>query len=147
MNKLCYCDNIKNPCKDTKSFSHTQAREHFLFYFLAFCFCFYEKIRQKQYIYIVYILYKCKKCVYLQKRGCYLMAILWESYGYHMVRIGKGLVNGYRTACFCPLLHMCNFCSTVGTPLPLRGGFPPKLHSHFRANYNLFSKQSTLKRA
>ena len=112
MNKLCYCNNIKNPCKDTKSFSHTQAREHFLFYFLAFCFCFYEKIRQKQYIYIVYILYKCKKCVYLQKRGCYLMAILWVCCGYPMVRIGKGLVNGYRTACFCPLLHMCNFCST-----------------------------------
>ena len=95
MNKLCYCNNIKNPCKDTKSFSHTQAREHFLFYFLAFCFCFYEKIRQKQYIYIVYILYKCKKMRLLAKKGLlsygYLMGMLWVSYGKDRERTRKWL--------------------------------------------------------
>ena len=32
--------------------------------------------------------------------------------------------------------------SNFGTPLPLRGGFPPKLHSHYRANNKLLSKQN-----
>ena len=44
---------------------------------------------------MVYILYKS---VYLQKQRRYLMAILRESYGYLMVRVGKPFVIGHELA-------------------------------------------------
>ena len=48
----------------------------------------------KNSIILCIILYKRKKTRYLQNRGRYPMAILWECCGYHMGRAGKEQVNG-----------------------------------------------------
>ena len=67
---------------------------------------------------------------------CYLMVILWVCYGYPMVLTANYPIIPYRIPRVfkqiiyqkTPIyLHICNFFCKFGTPLPLRGGFPPKI--------------------